>query len=173
MVCAATALAALQGIVEIDSIEGDVDQMGALVVDDDDEAILFLHGVGGELHELGEIPAANGEVFDGTFVQGSTVRDFGFVDDLGAFFDIDDGSGRGQPQSGIDGPGFSDDHFHAGDAGDAEARHRYLDNVGTDRQRRRGVSSFAIGDGLSREARAGRLYRQIGILDQVSGRIAD
>ena len=61
LIGAAAALAALQRIAEIHAIERDIHPMGALAVDHNAEAILLLHGVGRQLHELREVPPESGD----------------------------------------------------------------------------------------------------------------
>lgn len=63
--------------------------MGALAVHDDPEAILLLHRVWRQLHELSKVASSNRQVFDSAFVERGPIRDIGRAHDLRIVLDRD------------------------------------------------------------------------------------
>ncbi len=76
----AAALVALQGIVEVGAVDGDVGVDRALAGDDEAGAVRFLDDRRREQDEVGEVPAPRGQVGDGARIDGQAARGVGLVD---------------------------------------------------------------------------------------------
>ncbi len=108
----AAALVALERVVEVGAVDGDVGVDRALPGDDEAGPVRFLDDRRREQDEVGEVPAPRGQVGDGARIDGQASRGVGLVDQAGLGRDRDllaadglevdgDGLGRAHAQHDV------------------------------------------------------------------------
>ena len=112
LVGSAAALAALEGVVKVHAVDGDVGVDGALAVDDNAGAVGFLHDIGSKLNEFHEVTAANGKVSDLARAKRGAVISVSAIDDVGGGVDGDLGGLRGDGKADGDEFGFTDEELN-------------------------------------------------------------